>query len=184
MTETVVSKENVEIALLVGDEANRLDQLLREEAEGLQQRIEDFKKTNQLKLPLISMIVRDKLKSVSEETEEMRKLLDAFTRHRYSFVRDRLERKVRQSISDQISVTNTELLIVDNLTDPKIYEIYQKYKGREYFIVNDDFKVSNLFTQDEMDKAHKDWVRGKWMFYGFFGFLFLVGLISSIFDRG
>src|SRR5690606_5969941 len=103
MTETTVSKENARVALLVGDEAARLDSLLRQAAESIQQRIDDFKKTNQLKIPLIPMLVRAKLKEVSKETEEMGKLLDAFTRFRYSYVRDRLERKIRQSVSDHIS---------------------------------------------------------------------------------
>ena len=177
-TQTNVSKENARVALLVGDEASRLDSLLRQEAESLEQRIEDFKKTNRVKIPLISMLVRDKLKSVSQETEEMGMLLDAFTRYRYHYVRDRLERKIRQSVSDQVPVTNTELMIVDNLSDPEIYRIYEKYKGREFFIVNENFNVAGLFSDGEMAKGHADWVRGQWLFYGFFGFLFLGVVIS------
>ena len=184
MTETNVSKENARVALLVGDEASRLDSLLRQEAESLEQKIEDFKKTNRVKIPLISMLVRDKLKSVSQETEEMGRLLDAFTRYRYNYVRDRLERKIRQSVSDQVPVTNTELMIVDNLSDPEIYQIYEKYKGREFFIVNENFKVADLFSDDEMAKGHADWVRGQWLFYGFFGFLFLGVVISLAMEHG
>lgn len=184
MTETTVSKENARVALLVGDEAARLDSLLRQEAESIQQRIDDFKKTNQLKIPLIPMLVRAKLKEVSKETEEMGKLLDAFTRFRYSYVRDRLERKIRQSVSDHISVTNTELMIVDNLSDPEIYQIYEKYKSREFFIVDESFKVSDLFSEAEMAEGHADWVRGQWWLWGFYGFLFLGVVIAFAIDHG
>lgn len=184
MTETFVSKENAKVALLVGDEASRLEDLLRHEAESLQQRIEDFKKTNKVKIPLISMIVRAKLKSVSKETEEMGVLLDAFTGYRYSYVRGRLERKIRQSVSDQVSVTDTELMIVDNLSDPEIYQIYEKYTGRDFFIVNNDFNVADLFTESEMVEGHADWVRGQWLYYGFFGFLFLGAVITFVAEHG
>jgi len=180
MTETAVSKENARVALLVGDEAYRLDSLLRKEAASLQQRIEDFKKSNQLKIPLVDALVRAKLKSVSEEAEELGRLVDALTRYRYTYVRDRLERKIRQSVSDQISVTNTELLIVDNLSDPEIYQIYEKYQGREFFIVNEHFRVADLFSESEIVEGHADWVRGQWLFYGFFGFIFLAIFISFL----
>tara|TARA_R100000306_G_scaffold21267_1_gene25153 strand:+ start:6563 stop:6766 length:204 start_codon:yes stop_codon:yes gene_type:complete len=53
MAETAVSKENARTTLLVGDEAFRRDCLFRQEAESLRQKIEDFKRTNQVKIPLI-----------------------------------------------------------------------------------------------------------------------------------
>lgn len=180
MTETTVSKDNVEKALAVGDEASRINKLLKGEAESLQAELEHFRKTRKLKLDILPIFIREKLRSLSEETEDLVKLLDAFAGIRYSFVRDTLERKVRQSVPNQISVTNTELLIVDNLSNPEIYKLYEKYKGREYFAVDEKFKVEDLFSAPELEEAHRKRVKSDWLLYGFYGFVFLSILIQGL----
>jgi hypothetical protein len=176
MTETTVSKANVEKALAVGDEASRLSVLLKEETALLKQKIEDYEKDNRLRFGLYTLEVEMKIRALTKEAGELAKMIDAFAEYRFLYLRDRLERKIRHSDSDRVAVTNTELFIVDNLSDNEIYQIYEKHKGRDHFAVQDNFEIKSLFSGAELEQAHKRWVKRQIWMWGF-GVLAIVGFI-------
>jgi len=159
LAEIVVRKDKVELAIRNGLVIQRLKDCLVAEEKEFKARVSDYSKTHSLNFDGI-VDVRKKLENFNHESKEMAEVLAIYPELRFTYLHDRLERKLRHAEGETNSVTNTELLVLDRLLSDDVSSFFEKYSQREYFIKDDINETADLFTSEDMQRASKQRARG------------------------
>jgi len=159
VTDMPVSKKKVEAAIQNGLTIQRLKECFDAELKEFKERVSDYSKSH--KLDFYSIVdVNQKLREFNHDSREISEVLKIYPGLRFTYLRDRLERKLRHVEAETVSVTNTELLVLDKLLSEDVERLCKKYSQRMYFVKDDIQNVRDLFTDEEIRRASKNRKQG------------------------
>jgi len=180
MSETMVDKKKAETAIRNGHLLQVIRDSFIKDKEKLKKLVREYEKINKVSFELSAGDISEKLRDYNNETKEIYKILEEFPEIRFDFLKERLARKIRLSDSDSISLTNTELLVIDRLLSDEFEHFCKKYSNRNYFLMDGELGVPDFFSDDEISKASTERKKtiATLIFLGLFLCLFLAGWLT------